>query len=310
MKTIRRDMDIREYHADKTVISSTGCKHAIKSSRDFAMYLLEEQERKLTFDFGNAFEVALIDAVKGTSELDKELAIMPTEDWKDQILEDRPEIKSPVATKEYRKWKEKFIMANKGKYIIPDTGTQESKIQLDGMVNSIMSDEVIVSLLENTDYQESFFWTDKETGAKCKTRPDLSKRKKKVIIDIKTTQDASPSGFARQVAQLDYPMQACMQIDGARNTEYFDEVDEYFWLAIEKTPPYHYGWYRFQKEDMEFCWDRYRFALKRAAHVVEVLNELAEAGETASMFHFPTYGEMADNKYGLLDLNLPLWYGR
>ena len=49
--------------------------------------------------------------------------------------------------------------------------------------------------------ETSWFWTDANTGLECKCRPDWLLDDGSVIVDLKTTEDASPRGFHRSVAQ-------------------------------------------------------------------------------------------------------------
>lgn len=77
----------------------------------------------------------------------------------------------------------------------------------------------------------SVFSTDEATGAAVKCRPDVWIRERGVILDLKTTQDASPVAFARSVAQYRYHVQAAhyMDITGASRFMFF---------VVEKNPPY------------------------------------------------------------------------
>ena len=295
MKTgIHVNIGIEEYHADKTIVSSSGLKQAKLSSRHFARYVQVESEKKLTLDFGNAFEIALMDAVNKTKEFERTCLVF--DDTK------RPE-KDKGITSKINQARKKEIISN-DKYVIPKNGDKESKEALDQMVQSIMSEPVISQRLTKVDYQKSFVWIDKETGVKCKTRPDIAINRQKILVDIKTTKDASPNGFARECANYDYPLQAVMQIEGVINTGYFDKVDEYFWLAIEKTPPYNAVLYVLRDEDRAFLIDNYTYYLKRCAKVLEALKK------DKDYYKIQGYSENADNKYGVIDLDLPLYYNR
>ncbi|NBO40554.1 MAG: hypothetical protein EBU92_03265, partial [Betaproteobacteria bacterium] len=44
--------------------------------------------------------------------------------------------------------------------------------------------------------ENSMFWTDQETGIECRARPDII-RPDGLIVDLKTTQDAGASAFAK-----------------------------------------------------------------------------------------------------------------
>jgi hypothetical protein len=304
MNEIIKDMNIKEYHANKYVLSASSLKLIKKSTRNFIYHALTEQETKIHFDFGNAFELYLIDQVLGTDYFEREVAVKPTVEWTKLVLTKRPEIKSPTSTSEYKALSDAFMQENEGKYIINDIGEQNSLEALKTMASGCLTDPTVRAMLQNSDYQESFFWTDPKTGVKMKTRPDLSQKKKKVIFDIKTCNDASPQGFAKQVANFDYPIQAVCQIEGAINTGYFDECDGYFWLAVEKSPPYDWAIYEFQKQDIEDTYFYYNYLVRKGAEAIKQLRAYAEDSNT----FIKSYGEQADNKHGILSLELPLWY--
>jgi hypothetical protein len=304
MNEIIKDMDINEYHSNKLVLSASSLKYIKKSTRAFIHYATTEQEKKLHFDFGNAFELYLVDQINGTNEFADKVAIKPTAEWKAQILAAKPNIKSPALTAEYKDIQADFVAKNANKYIIDDIGPTESMEALKAMADNCMKDPVVKAMLYNSDYQESFFWTDPETGVKMKTRPDLSVKKKKIIFDIKTCKDASPKGFTSQLANFDYPIQAICQIEGAIHTGYFDKCEGYFWLAVEKEPPYDWCIYELQQQDIEDYYTQYHYLLRKGARAIQELRQWLEDPE-----HFvKSYGENADNPHGIVSIEIPLWY--
>lgn len=303
MKKIIKDMPIEQYHENKLVISSTGLKELKKSTRHFLYYLTRKEKQKSHFDFGNAFEIAIMDKVNGTKEFDKAVAVHPDTEFIDAALNEKPDLVSPRSSKVYKELTAKWNDSNKGKYIISDTGETESKEALDIMVNSCTSDPTIMRLLSNTEYQNSYFWKHK-TGVLCKTRPDVNKRNKNVLVDIKTCRDASPSEFGRQSANLDYPLQACMQIDGAISSGAMSTVDNYFYLAVEKQPPYNACIYELQKYDIIWMMDVYEETIERAAKVLEMLKDANDPYFT----NIRGYGERSENEFGIMTLDIPLYY--
>lgn len=304
MSQIIKNMDIAQYHENKLILSSTGLKQLKKSTRAYIHYATVQQETKPHFDFGNAFELYLIDQINGTDDFSQKVAVRDTMYWKRKVMEQKPDTKSPAATTLYKELKAAFEAANAGKYIIDDVGETESLEALQAMAHGCMSDQVVRGMLKNSDYQESFFWTDPETGVKLKTRPDLSKKKKQIIFDIKTCQDASPQAFARQAANLDYYLQAVCQIEGAIHTGYFEKCDGYFWLAVEKNPPYDWCIYEMQPQDIEAIYPLYKYLLNRGAVAIEHLRAYLNDPQ-----HFiPSYGEGADNPHGIMTAEMPLWY--
>lgn len=73
------------------------------------------------------------------------------------------------------------------------------------------------ALLEEGVGEASVFWLDPETGELCKCRPDWMSpagTDGRILVDGKTTQDASPEGFARVCWNMDYPLQAAWYSDG------------------------------------------------------------------------------------------------
>jgi hypothetical protein len=62
----------------------------------------------------------------------------------------------------------------------------------------------------------SFFWADPETGITCKGRADWVFRTDGgvILLDLKTTEDASPEAFGRSCARYGYHMQAAWYSDG------------------------------------------------------------------------------------------------
>ena len=281
---IHKDIPIDDYHADREYISASGVKEAIKSLRHFQYARTAPKERKSHFDFGNIFEIALLDYVNGTTEFNEKVVVFNEED--------RPEKDKGITSKINQEWKKSIL--NGDKYVIEEKG-KESMETLIEMLQSCARDFVIQKLLRNTEYQNSLFWVCPESGLKLKARPDISKKHKNVIVDIKTTLDASPKGFAKQVANLDYPTQAMIQINGAVQTGLMKEVDVYYWLAVEKVPPYNAQIYEFAKEDWQFVDHRLTYHLK-------ILKQAIDENK------FVGYGQQADNSFGILTLELPMFY--
>jgi hypothetical protein len=74
----------------------------------------------------------------------------------------------------------------------------------------------IAALLSSGRPEVSVFWIDPDTGVHCKCRPDLvhSTDGGDWLVDVKTTVDASPEGFPKQVAKLGYHIQAAHYSSG------------------------------------------------------------------------------------------------
>jgi exodeoxyribonuclease VIII len=85
--------------------------------------------------------------------------------------------------------------------------------------------------------ETTHMWADPTTGAECKCRPDWLTNDGHLIIDLKTTEDASPSGFQRSVANYRYHVQASWYLDGVEAST-GHRPDQFIFICVEKKPPY------------------------------------------------------------------------
>lgn len=105
---------------------------------------------------------------------------------------------------------------------------------IEGMLNSLMDHKIASGLLKDGIAEHSgYFEID---GLLCKIRPDYL-RSDGVVIDLKTTMDASREAFSRQIANLHYFTQAAWYADGS-STILGKEIDTCIFIAVEKDPPY------------------------------------------------------------------------
>lgn len=295
---IHDNISIEEYHANRTHISATPLKYARESFKHFKWFRDGKivQENKPHFSFGNAFELALLDPHKGYLN---SVAVSDDSGWIEKAQEDakaegKEPFSKPRSSASYQKSEREFLANNKGKYIIGQTG-KESFEAIEEMLSSCYQDKIIQGLIKNTEYQLSLFWTDPETGMKLKTRPDICKRQKNVIINVKTTEDGSPAGFSKDMNKYDYPLQACLEITGCIQTGLMEKVDLYYWLVVEKVPPYNATIYEFTQSNIGTVMDTLHYLLVK-------LKKCEEQNL------YPGYSDQASNQYGILEASLPMWY--
>lgn len=290
---IHTDISIQDYHTNRTHVSATGFKFAKRSLKEFHWFQSGklQQEDKPHFNSGNAFELALFDR-KG---FERDVAIAQTQAWIAKAMKEKPDLKVPKNSKCYKDEAESFEILNRDKlYRIPDVGA-DSFETIEEMLSSCYQDKMVQRLIENTEYQLSCFWTDKVTGLNMKTRPDICQRKKNIIVNLKTTLDGSPKAFSRDLANYDYPLQACVEILGCLATGVMETVDNYFWLVIEKVPPFNATIYEFDQGDMKASMDEVEYL----SHKIKTAQELDL---------WPGYSDRSDNKYGILTAQIPAYY--
>lgn len=104
------------------------------------------------------------------------------------------------------------------------------------IVNTISQDPITSVYLVGSG-QEPFYWHDDEFDVDCRYMPDLEDPKQSLLVDLKKTRSASPSGFARQAYQLKYDVQMAHYAEG-----YFKRYGEYpntiAFLAYEWDQPH------------------------------------------------------------------------
>lgn len=115
--------------------------------------------------------------------------------------------------------------------------TEEDFDQARAMADRIIEHPVGLRMQDENNVNEmSVFVKCPETGLDLKARPDSYWPHKGVIYDIKTTQDASPDGFAREALKYNYAIQAvfykyCLKQAGM-------PAGHFVFVCVEKAPPY------------------------------------------------------------------------
>jgi exodeoxyribonuclease VIII len=133
----------------------------------------------------------------------------------------------------------------------------------------------------------SFFWRDAETGIWCKGRVDrfCEWMGFSVILDLKTTTDASPGDFKWQVARQHYHVKAAWYLDGLNAVQKAQR--RFIWLAVEKDPPYLCALY--EPPDEPGAFSRPDISLQRGRSLYRSLLERYASCEKSGVW--PGYSE-------------------
>jgi hypothetical protein len=98
-------------------------------------------------------------------------------------------------------------------------------------------------LVEPARTEFTIVWTDESTGLTCKVRTDAVSLKKPVIgYDVKTTGDARPESFVREMVRLNYDLQAALYCEGIKR--FTGEEATFVFGAVEADGGHgvcHYG---------------------------------------------------------------------
>ena len=96
---------------------------------------------------------------------------------------------------------------------------------------------------------ELSYFSEDLGGIRAKCRPDWISSDSGIVVDLKTTQDASPKGFQKSIANFGYHIQAAFYLRVLQSLG-LDSYDFKF-IAIEKTAPFCVGVYRASTEMLE-----------------------------------------------------------
>ena len=208
------EMTNAEYHAHKA-ISKSKLDAARKSGRHlYDMLYGPPRDSTAAFDMGTVLHAS---ALPGENA--------------DDIA-----VRMPEGMKKTTKEGKAFVAEHKGKIIL----NPSDAYVVDQMMLSLREHPFSASLVNGElkgKAEQSFFCTDKDTGLELKARPDFILDDFSLILDLKTTIDASPKGFQRSVANYRYFVQASHYLDVVEMST-GKRPQGFLFVAVEKTRPF------------------------------------------------------------------------
>lgn len=196
-------------------ISASDLKRMMKS---MATWKYEKDHPEETdspaFKFGRAYHKLMLEP----DDFDNEFIVSPKFDRR---------------TKEGKEAAAAFEKQAEGKEII-DEETYQTLLEM----QTALYETPFVKLLIKGEHEKSFFWTDEETGIKCKCRPDSFGQVKDqyICVDLKTTTTAETDKFMRGSLKFGYDIQAAHYCSGLESI--FKKPFKFVFIAQEKTAPY------------------------------------------------------------------------
>lgn len=171
-----------------------------------------------------------------------------------------------------------------------------------GMAEEALKHKDVQTIVENVhpEHQElTFVDVDERLGLdwKLKGRADAVIPDLGWVLDIKTTTDASPGGFAKSIANYGYFLQAAHYVEGLRSMG----AKSFKWIAIENEAPYAVGLYELTPEHFKIGQEYRDFLIRKLAHGIEkrLLGEHYTRG----------FNSLAIPKWALNDLEYELEQG-
>lgn len=136
----------------------------------------------------------------------------------------------------------------------------------DTMKFAVYSNKIAMRALEKGGSEMSLYSEDDETGILKRCRIDRLPEGN-AIVDIKTTEDGSPKGFAKAVANYGYHIQGAWYIDICN--ELGMEKENFVIVALEKKPPYAVSVYILSEAALNYGRKLYREWLRTLADCLE-----------------------------------------
>jgi hypothetical protein len=156
-------------------------------------------------------------------------------------------------------------------------------LSIDAINSEIKSHKGAMKLLQNGAAEQTVIV--ELDGVLCKIRMDYV-RKEGIIIDLKSTLDASPDAFLKTIINYNYHVQAAFYLDVLAETEH--PSTHFAFIAVEKEAPFAVGAYTLDESFIELGRAKYKRAL--AIYKDCVANN-----------YFPAYSQE------LIELTPPVW---
>lgn len=254
------NMSNSDYHAQPAV-GSSDLKKVLRSPAHFQYARTNRSPSTASQNFGTAVHYAILEP-----DLFKTMVMV------------QPKFSGTGAHAARDKW----LTEHHGKILL----SQDDFDSIPKIVKSVAAHPIAKKLLAAGMSEESYFWIDKATGVKCKCRPDYY-RVGGIMVDPKTTVNASFFGFQKEIAKYDYHVSAAHYVEGVFAVT--GEMPKAFiWLAIENEEPFAVATYYIDEGSL----DAGRFEVRRA------LERLQKCYETNS---YPGYSD------DLVSMSIPSW---
>jgi len=188
------------------------------SPEKFRWFLEHPMEQTPAMAFGSACHKMILEP----ENFDNEYVVAPQVDKR---------------TKEGKEAWAAFSAANEGKTILSADDVQIMKDMGAAFKACPLADKLINGKGET---EVAFFWTDPETGEKCKIKCDrvVKFNRKTYVIDYKTCQTAETFRFNSDIWKMGYYFQAGMYAEGVKIAKKLKKLPGFLFVAQEKKPPY------------------------------------------------------------------------
>lgn len=221
-----------DYHAIEA-LSASGAKLLLRSPAHYLASKSSPKEPTAAMRLGTVVHTLILEPDKATAEI----AVMPKFDRRTTIG---------------KKAAEEFEEDHRGKLVI-DEGVWS---KASSIAEAVLKNPIVRDNLGGGQSEVTMLWHQYDVP--CKARIDYLTGS--AILDVKTCNDASPEGFARQIATFQYHVQAAHYANGFREVVGWD-LDRFVFIAVESEAPYAVGCYTLDARSLQSG----RILIERAA---------------------------------------------
>lgn len=277
----------KEYFADKDSISASGLKKLKTSPAHFKFG--EEIKDSEALLFGSAYHCFVLEP----DRFEKEYYVFDDSIACDAIVAkgaaEGKEVKNVRATKAYKEWEESEMRVVGEKNVIQKPDFNRIK----EMKSKLFSHPYAKMLLSNGEPEVGLKGTISTMAGdiNVKLKPDYIKVGKHLVVDLKTARDASLDAFTKDAAKLNYHIQAAFYSDILSQMDN-NRPYTFIFIAQEKTRPYAFNLFECSAQFISQGRYEYEMLLQLYKHCLD-------------RNYWPGYQCFCNNRYGLLELNLP-----
>lgn len=126
--------------------------------------------------------------------------------------------------------------------------SEQTELTARNIALGVQKNEIARNLFSSGEIEQSIFFTHKQTGLQVKSRPDLWKDN--VVIDLKTTVDASFRAFQSSASSYGYFLQAGMIHEALASIDI--KMESFIFIAVEKKYPFAVGIYTLDHDALDW----------------------------------------------------------
>lgn len=261
-----------EYHAHPA-IGSSNVRMMNRSIAHFIDSKINPRQQTPAMMMGSLLHLMILDFTAYSQAIQNDYAVKPDG--------------MSLATKDGKKWKAE----NEGKTILTEVQVET----FTRMGSSIIEHPIASNLLDEGEAEISLILHDNNYGFMRKARFDYIRKNEAgetIIIDLKTTNDASPSAFSKSIANFGYHIQGAYYSDVWRLFHKTTEIPIFTIIAVENNPPYNVAVYNLAEEALGLGRSTYEITLRKYA------DYLFQAAQGKNWAGYPKQ---------ITDLDLPGW---